>query len=513
GACPFEQKASDATVTDKDDAKKGFTLAVMLPLDQGLLCVTSDEQFLFYSPIQSLENTFELMLRKRLVGNSEEIVDMMLLGDEEQFLAVATKVEQVQVYDLASMSCSYVLAGHTATVLSLDTCVSTSGRTLLVTGSKDNNVRLWDQEGHCWIGVGTGHLGDVEAVAFSKKKRNIIVSGSSDHTLKVWSLDGLMEDGKLPINLKSKAVVAAHDKDINSVAFAPNDSYDRTACVWRLPDLVSIVVLRGHKKGIWSVEFSPIDQCVITASDDKTIKLWPISDDADCLVKLWAVRANECIATYDQHEHKVWALAVGKKTEMLATGGGDTVSLWHDSTGADKEEEFRREEEGVLKGQELENAVSDADYARAIRFAFELCRPHKLFNIFSDLCRKVHADDQVDKALRTLQKEEIHLLFETRNRNSVILLNLCFSGFSTSFLRCWKLRLIRSTLLLDYTLSAMSVIEPESEVQASKEISLLQHEEVYKPGVDDVSQNLEASTEDSLGDDKREEIVKEKEIR
>ncbi|KAF5207699.1 Lissencephaly-1-like protein, partial [Thalictrum thalictroides] len=295
GACLFEQKASDATVTsDKDDTTRGFTSAVVLPLDQGLLCVTSDEQFLFYSPIQSPENTFELKLRKRLVGNNEEIIDMKFLGDEEQFLAVATNVEQ---------------------------------------------VRLWDQESHCCIGVGIGHLGAVGAVAFSKKKRNFIVSGSSDRTLKVWSLDGLMVDSNLPINLKSKAVMAAHEKEILSVAVAPNDSYvcsgseDRTACVWKLPDLVSIVVLRGHKKGIWSVEFSPVDQCVITASGDKTIKLWAISDGsclktfeghtssvsrasfisrgtqfvscgADCLVKLWVVKTNECIATYDQHEHK-----------------------------------------------------------------------------------------------------------------------------------------------------------------------------------------------------------------
>lgn len=46
----------------------------------------------------------------------------------------------------------------------------------------------------------------------------------SDHTLKVWSLDGLSDNMTAPINLKAKAVVAAHDKDINSVAIAPNDS-------------------------------------------------------------------------------------------------------------------------------------------------------------------------------------------------------------------------------------------------------------------------------------------------
>ena len=38
------------------------------------------------------------------------------------------------------MSCSYVLAGHKEVVLSLDTCVSSSGNVLVVTGSKDKTV-------------------------------------------------------------------------------------------------------------------------------------------------------------------------------------------------------------------------------------------------------------------------------------------------------------------------------------------------------------------------------------
>lgn len=45
------------------------------------------------------------------------------------------------------------------------------------------------------------------------------------------------------------------------------------------------------------------------------------------------------------------------------------------------------QEEGVLKGQELENAVSDADYTKAIQIAFELRRPHKLFELFAELFR------------------------------------------------------------------------------------------------------------------------------
>ena len=47
---------------------------------------------------------------------------------------------QVRVYDVETMSCSYVLAGHKEVVLSLDTCVSSSGNVLVVTGSKDKTV-------------------------------------------------------------------------------------------------------------------------------------------------------------------------------------------------------------------------------------------------------------------------------------------------------------------------------------------------------------------------------------
>ncbi|KAJ0846583.1 putative transcription factor WD40-like family [Helianthus annuus] len=211
--CLFQQASSDVTVSkdDEEEAKRGFTSAVMLPSGQGLLCITADQEFLFYSPIESQEGRFQLNLNKRLVGYNEEIVDMRFVGVEGQFLAVATSV---RVYDLGSMSCSYVLAGHTDIVLCLDTCTTSSRRTLIVTGSKDNT--------------------------------------------------------------------------------------------------------------------------------------------------LWTVKTNECVATYDQHEDKVWALTVGKKTEMLATGGSDAViNLWHDSTTADKEDAFWKEKK-IHRSVDAKNQVKTA---------------------------------------------------------------------------------------------------------------------------------------------------------
>ncbi|KAG0460503.1 hypothetical protein HPP92_020800 [Vanilla planifolia] len=543
-ACIFKQISSDIS---HGSAKSGvgFTSAVLLPLNQGLLCVTSDEQFLFYRPEKSFDGEFQLSLYRRLVGHIEQILDMVFLGDEEQYLGVATNSDQVQVYDLASTSCSYVLSGHAGIVLCLDSCRSSSGRLLLITGSRDHHVRLWDAERRSCLGIGKGHMGDVGSVVFSRKWKNFFVSGSSDRTIKVWSFDDALVAEDQEIALKSKAVVAAHDKDINCLAVSPIDSLvcsgseDRTACIWRLPELVSLMVLRGHKRGIFSVEFSPVDQCVITSSGDRTIKIWAISDGSclktfeghtagvsralfltrgtqfvscgfDGLVKLWTIKSNECIATYDQHDERLWALAVSRKSELLATGGEDAIiNLWYDSTAADKEEAFRREEETILRGQELENAISDADYAKAIQLAFELRRPNKLFDLFSQLCRR-DASVIIENTLRTLEKDELRVLLEyIREWNTKpklchvanFVLSHVFLLFPpTEIIEVKGIselleglipysqrhfsridRLVRSSFLLDYILNGMAVIEPEnSALQRSSEDKRTFPEQIMK---------------------------------
>jgi len=283
--------------------------------------------------------------------------------------------------------------------------------------------------------------------------------------------------------------------------------------------LVPVLVLRGHKRGVWCVEFSPVDQCVMTASGDKTIKIWALSDGSclktfeghtasvlrasfltrgtqfvssggDGLLKLWTIKSNECIATFDQHEDKIWAMAVGKNTEMLATGGSDSlVNLWHDCTATDEEEALLKEEEAALKDQELVNALVDTDYVKAIQLAFELRRPYKLLNVFTELYSKGHAKDQIHKVIRELGKEELRLLLEyvrewnTKPKFSHVAQFVLFQLFNvlppTEIIEVQGIselleglipyaqrhysrvdRLMRSTFLLDYTLSSMSVLSP-----------------------------------------------------
>ena len=58
--------------------------------------------------------------------------------------------------------------------------------------------------------------------------------------------------------------------------------------VWRLPNLVQTLTLKGHRRGVWSAQFSPVDQCVLTGSGDATIRLWALAD-------------GSCLRTFEGH--------------------------------------------------------------------------------------------------------------------------------------------------------------------------------------------------------------------
>ena len=68
----------------------------------------------------------------QLIGNNDEILDIVLVGEEEEYIAMATNSSLVKVFNRRSFGC-HLLHGHMAVVLCLD-CTS-DGR-VMVTGSK-----------------------------------------------------------------------------------------------------------------------------------------------------------------------------------------------------------------------------------------------------------------------------------------------------------------------------------------------------------------------------------------
>ncbi len=68
-------------------------------------------------------------------------------------------------------------------------------------------------------------------------------------------------------------------------------SRDKTAKVWDSESLKLLGSLKGHKKSVWDVKFSPWDQLVITSSADTTLKVWNIPT-FECMQVRWRIYVN-----------------------------------------------------------------------------------------------------------------------------------------------------------------------------------------------------------------------------
>ena len=81
--------------------------------------------------------------------------------------------------------------------------------------------------------------------------------------------------------------------------------------------MTAIGTLNGHKKGVWDLKFSPVDQLLVSGSGDK-------------MVKVWNVGLKQCVATLQGHGSavvKVSWLNAGLQIASAATDG--VVKLWN----------------------------------------------------------------------------------------------------------------------------------------------------------------------------------------
>ncbi|KAK5164090.1 U3 small nucleolar RNA-associated protein 13 [Saxophila tyrrhenica] len=396
-----------------------------------LLSVHADQTLLLHSlePLNGapLESIPSLPVLRRISGTHDEVIDLAYIGADRKILALATNLEELRLISVedsqaVTTSSPYfgadiaVLKGHSDIIITIDT--DWSGH-WLATGAKDNTAKLWrldpaNDSYTCYATV-TGHAESIGAVALpnasppvdSKEYSNplahppkFLVTGSQDKTIKRWDIAS--QAGKTS---RAAYTRKAHDKDINAIETSYSSSthlfasasQDRTVKIWDAETGEAIGVLRGHKRGVWSVAFSPPNTpalttnesggassakgMVVTGSGDKTVRIWSLSDFSclrtfeghansvlkvvwlptpdqsrngsrgavqvasaagDGLVKVWDAQGGECAATLDNHIDRVWALAV--KPAPIIPADQAKKRGQQDSTMTDVEAEEAEEE-------------------------------------------------------------------------------------------------------------------------------------------------------------------------
>lgn len=251
------------------------------------------------------------------------------------------------------------LKGHSSDVNSVT--FSPDGQ-MLVTGSDDRTIKLWNLTTKEQIRTFNGHSSFIYAIAISPDGQTI-ASGSADKTIKLWNLNTGQEISTL----------TGHSGSVASVAFSPDgkllasSSLDKTIKLWNLQTNKEIRTLTGHSNSVASVVFSPDGKTLASGSNDKTIKLWQIangkeigtltghldlvssiafsadgqqlaSGSKDKTIKLWNLETKKEIRTLTGHDDKVTSVAYIRSSDSvtLASGSNDnTIKLWDIATGGE----------------------------------------------------------------------------------------------------------------------------------------------------------------------------------
>lgn len=209
-----------------------------------------------------------------------------------------------------SPSCIKVMEMHTGQVSNLST---TPDFRMVITGSDDKTLRLWDLEtGEC-LKTLSGHFDHVLAVSISPDGSRAI-SGSRDGTIYFWNL----ENGSRIYEPKM------HSGSVYSVSIgvdgrlAASGSYDKTIRIWDFEQGECLNVLKGHAGPVNSVSITTDGLRVLSGSEDGTLRLWDIV-------------SGECLMIYNNtYKRPVNAVSITPNGKFaISSSYGGSINLWN----------------------------------------------------------------------------------------------------------------------------------------------------------------------------------------
>jgi WD40 repeat protein len=159
-----------------------------------------------------------------------------------------------------------------------DTAFSPDGA-LVVTAGLDGTARIWDLAGE-ELRTLHGHSGPVYSVAFHPDGRSVFTAGA-DRTARIWNAG--TGDELLP-------PITGHESELRDAAFSHDGAYlvtaalDGTVGLWEASTGRTLALLQMPSASLTSVQFSPNNNFILTASEDGIARIYhcevcaPLSD-------------------------------------------------------------------------------------------------------------------------------------------------------------------------------------------------------------------------------------------
>ncbi|XP_078023766.1 kinesin-like protein KIF21A isoform X7 [Epinephelus lanceolatus] len=178
----------------------------------------------------------------------------------------------VRVWDLRRFASTGKLTGHLGPVMCLTVDQSGSNQDLVITGSKDHYIKLFDVTEGSLGSIGPTHNFEpphYDGIESLVVQGDIFFSGSRDNGIKKWDLDrkDLLQQ-----------VPNAHRDWVCALGVVPGSPALLSGCrggvlkLWHTDTLGTLGELKGHESPITGI--STNSSHLFTASDDRTVKIW-----------------------------------------------------------------------------------------------------------------------------------------------------------------------------------------------------------------------------------------------
>ncbi|CAK5274683.1 unnamed protein product [Mycena citricolor] len=241
---------------------------------------------------------------------------------------------RIKIWDIRPQNrrCLFTLNGHLDYVRSVQ---FHHEMPWIISCSDDQTIRIWNSTSRNCIAILTGHSHYV-FTAFFHPKDDLVVSSSMDQTVRVWDISSLRRGtpghassasstpgiGGAPGQFEAfdsfatvKYVLEGHDRGVNYAAFHPtlplivSAGDDRVIKIWRMSETKAWEVdsCRGHFNNVSTALFHPKHELIVSCGEDKTIRVWDLAK-------------RTAIQTFRRENDRFWVLASHPNLNLFAAG-------------------------------------------------------------------------------------------------------------------------------------------------------------------------------------------------
>ncbi|XP_073963161.1 coatomer subunit alpha [Choristoneura fumiferana] len=238
---------------------------------------------------------------------------------------------KIKVWNYKQRRCLFTLLGHLDYIRT--TCFHHEYPWIL-SASDDQTIRIWNWQSRQCISVLTGHNHYVMCAQFHPTE-DLIVSASLDQSVRVWDFSGLRKKNVAPgpaglaehlrnpqatdlfgqADAVVKHVLEGHDRGVNWAAFHPSlplivsAADDRLVKLWRMNDAKAweVDTCRGHYNNVSCVLFHARHELILSNSEDKFIRVWDMTK-------------RTCLHSFRREHERYWVLASHPTLNLFAAG-------------------------------------------------------------------------------------------------------------------------------------------------------------------------------------------------